>query len=178
MRFSARQFQTWSAPVLQLPAEAEQRAALELFRLDQAFSAEPRLLRRLADRSLTIDERMAWLERVLSLESDQPLAQVLRMLMQENGFTVWSTFFHEYLRVRERIGLGRVFLVRSQTALTPTEETAIRTDLESRFSQPATIAFKQSDDVKGGVEIESPDGWVLDATIAGRLSRLAIALAS
>ncbi len=114
----------------------------------------------------------------LDLTSDSEVMNVLSRLLSEGGFTLWTKFFYEYLRIRERLGYGKMYLVLSSQPLPAHEAKMLEKKLETRFSEPATIYALVDSSVRAGFRVESPDGWQLDASVEGRLNRLALVLAS
>jgi len=177
MRYSQRLFAGWVDPLRALSSEEEQRAVFQLLALDRVFKEKPLVARRFADRSLSREVRAGWLMQAAALKASDPVMLVVERLLGEEGMGLWSAFFHDYLRFRERRGLGRLYLVKSQSALTDAEQKQLQLFLEKRFSQPATLYPINDPTVKAGARIESLDGWVLDATLEGRLNRLVLSLA-
>jgi F0F1-type ATP synthase delta subunit len=177
MRYSPRLFQAWVDPLRNLQGEDERLVAFQLVTLDRAIRTQPALLRRLADRSIASEVRLGWFATALTVSKDSPLLHTLEKMLAQNALNAWPTFFHEYLRFRERRGFGRLYLVKSHTTLSSEEQTQVQTYLEAHFSQPATLYPVVDPTVKAGMRIESFDGWVLDATLAGRLNRLVSSLA-
>lgn len=177
MRYSQRLFAGWVVPLRALSSEEEQRAVFQLLALDRVFKEKPLVARRFADRSLSKEVRTSWLIQTMGLSVSDPVILVVQRLLAEEGMGLLPAFFQDYLRFRERRGLGRLYLVKTQSALTDAERKQIQLFLEKRFSQPATLYPISDPTVKAGARIESLDGWVLDATLEGRLNRLVLSLA-
>lgn len=178
MRIAFRVLQAWMLPLLVQEQEAERQTALRVLHLDRACATTPSLLRLLSDRSVSVEKRLSWLKETLTLSSGDVLADCFRRMLEQNGFSTWSRFFYEYLRLRERLGLGRLCVVRTALPLGEEQQADLETSLEKRFSEPVILAPTVDASVGAGVRLQSPDGWTFDASLEGRLSRLATALAT
>ena len=178
MMLSQRTLHGWITPLLRLPAQEEQEAMRVILRLNEAIKQAPRLGRTLADRSISLETRLGWLQKALSLTTTHPLHAFFQAALQEEGFAHWSKVFAEYVRLRERLGLGGVFLLKSAAPLDADEQHKIQARLEAHFLQPALLEAVIDTKLTAGVRLESLDGWVYDDTIHGRLQRLATTLSS
>lgn len=176
MRYSPRLFRAWTDPIRHLTADEERSLAFQLLSLDLAFKERPMTLRRLSDPSLPVEVRLGWIKEGLPGTVDSPCLSLIAQMLRENGFAKWSTFFHDYLRFRVQTRLGRLYLVKSHTTLSPEEHQRIGSYLEERFSEPASLYPIVDQTLKAGIRLESLDGWVLDASLVGRLTRLASSL--
>lgn len=178
MRYSAHLFQGWVYELRDLSAQVEQSVLFQLLTLDRVFVSHPAILRRLSDRGVPHEVRLNWLTEAMKHDLLPPLRNAIQYLLTHEAFSQWSKFFHDYLRFRERRGLGRLYLLSSHAQLSSKEEQRVQTFIEQRFSEPAHLYPVIDPHLAAGVRVESLDGWMLDATVAGRLTRLASSLVS
>lgn len=177
MRHSLRHIQQWFLPLFSLSSQDDERVVSALARLERVFQANPSLVRSLSDRSIPVDVRLDWLVQALQLKKSEPLFVSLQLLVERQGFVNWSIFFQEYLRMRKRLGLRHLYTLFSFVPLSTEQKTALHKQLEEQFSFPIIFECVLDPGLGGGFRVESPDGWVLDASVTGRLNRLAHALA-
>ena len=161
------------ALILELKDVAAQDAALEEMQaLSRAFLENPEIRDRVLHASSPLAKRLAMLEAALKEKVSAPVGRTMLILLRDRALPELPKFIERFKAERKRLELARDVVVSSAVELTEDERKQLKAALEKKWGLYVSLTEKIDPTMMGGLRLRAGD-WQYDATVRGRLLRLA-----
>ncbi len=152
--------------------EAQDHAVVELEAVAHLLKEDAGTRDRLVHATGTLETRLATLEGLIKERLSLPVSRTLMILLREQQLGEIEAFIHRIKATRRRLSIARDVLVTTPIPLHPGERKRIEATLEKKWGMHITLTEKIDPSMIGGLCFSAGD-WQFDATIRGRLDRLA-----
>lgn len=161
-----------TALIQELGDFASQERAAEALRGVDALMQDDAGARDFFMQSNGTSERLDAANKALGDRVPPAVKNVLLLLMRENAIAELPRFLARFQEMRQRLGQARTVVAESPRPLAPDDRKKLQTVLEKKWGMDVSLEERTDPSLIGGLRLRSGD-WQFDATVRGRLERLA-----
>lgn len=155
---------------------SQERAALELQSID-ALIHDDADVRDFFAQAGGASDRMGKVSKVLSDRVLPAVKNTLLLLTREAAIAELPRFIARYQDMRQRLGQARTVVAASAIPLATEDRKKLQSILEKKWGMNVSLEERTDPSLIGGLRLRSGD-WQFDASVRGRLERLAQHLTS
>ncbi|HEU0050435.1 MAG TPA: ATP synthase F1 subunit delta [Patescibacteria group bacterium] len=152
--------------------DAQDEALVSLKELADVFQSDYLIRDRVLHSTAPLAKRLELVENVIKGHMPLPVAHTVLVLLRERALQDLDQFIERFKIVRRRLNQAREIEAISAIPLTDEEKKKIKSVLERQWGLAVSLSTQVDPSMIGGLRLQSGD-WQFDATVRGRLDRLA-----